>query len=69
MGCGYVFSSQYTDFDKAVSIASRAAFTNQGQICLCGSRIFIEEKIYNKFRDALIAKASKLIVLCELNNI
>ena len=50
------------DFDKAVSIASRAAFTNQGQICLCGSRIFIEEKIYNKFRDALIAKASKLIV-------
>ena len=50
------------DFDKAVSIASRAAFTNQGQICLCGSRIFIEEKIYNKFRDALIAKASKLTV-------
>ena len=50
------------DFDKAVSIASRAAFTNQGQICLCGSRIFIQEDIYEKFRDALVVKASKLIV-------
>ena len=50
------------DFDKAVSFASRAAFTNQGQICLCGSRLFIQEEIYESFRDALVAKASKLIV-------
>lgn len=50
------------DFDKSVSIASKAAFTNQGQICLCGSRIFIQEDIYEKFRDALVIKASKLIV-------
>lgn len=50
------------DFDKAVSIASRAAFTNQGQICLCGSRLFIQEDIYEKFRDALIMKAAKLTV-------
>ncbi len=48
------------DFDKAVSIASRAAFTNQGQICLCGSRLFIQEDIYEKFRDALVMKAAKL---------
>ena len=51
-----------TDFDKAVSIASRAAFTNQGQICLCGSRLFIQEEIYEKFKEALILKASKLVV-------
>ncbi len=50
------------DFDKAVSIASRAAFTNQGQICLCGSRLFVQEEIYNKFKTALVAKASKLVV-------
>jgi len=50
------------DFDKSVGIASRAAFTNQGQICLCGSRIFVQEDIYEKFRDALVVKASKLIV-------
>jgi len=50
------------DFDKAVSTASRAAFTNQGQICLCGSRLFVEETIYERFKKALIAKTSKLIV-------
>ena len=48
------------DFDKAVSFASRAAFTNQGQICLCGSRLFVQEEIYRKFRDALVEKAAKL---------
>ena len=37
------------DFDKAVSMAARAAFTNQGQICLCGSRLFVQEDIYDKF--------------------
>ena len=50
------------DFDKAVSFASRAAFTNQGQICLCGSRLFVQEEIYEKFRDALVKKAAKLKV-------
>ena len=50
------------DFDKTVSFASRAAFTNQGQICLCGSRLFVQEDIYEKFRDALVEKADKLKV-------
>ena len=48
------------DFDKAVSIAARAAFTNQGQICLCGSRLFVQEDIYEKFKIALIEKTKKL---------
>ncbi|MAW20946.1 MAG: 2-hydroxymuconic semialdehyde dehydrogenase [Flavobacteriales bacterium] len=50
------------DFDKAVSTAARAAFTNQGQICLCGSRLFIQEEIYKKFKIALIEKTKKLKV-------
>ena len=50
------------DFDKAVSMASRAAFTNQGQICLCGSRLFIQQDIYEKFKLALIEKTKKLKV-------
>ena len=50
------------NFNKAVSIASRAALTNQGQICLCGSRLFVQEEIYDKFKDALVAKTSKLKV-------
>jgi aminomuconate-semialdehyde/2-hydroxymuconate-6-semialdehyde dehydrogenase len=51
-----------SDFDKAVSTAARAAFTNQGQICLCGSRLFVQEDIYEKFKIALIEKTKKLKV-------
>ena len=50
------------DFDKSVSMAARAAFTNQGQICLCGSRLFIEEEIYESFKRALIVKTERLKV-------
>ena len=48
------------NFDKAVSTASRAAFSNQGQICLCGSRIFVHESIYERFKEAMIGKINKL---------
>ena len=47
---------------KSVSIAARAAFTNQGQICLCGSRLFVEEEIYENLKNALIAKTELLKV-------
>ena len=50
------------NFDKAVDMAVKAGFSNQGQICLCGSRLFIEENIYNEFKESLILKVSKLIV-------
>lgn len=47
------------DFDEALSTTMRSSFANQGQICLCGSRIFIERPIYEKFRDAFVAKTKK----------
>lgn len=50
------------DFDLAVSTSARAAFTNQGQICLCGSRIFVEASIYEKFKVAFLEKIEKLTV-------
>ena len=50
------------NFDKSVAIAVKAAFSNQGQICLCGSRLFIEKTIYKKFKIALIEQASLLKV-------
>lgn len=50
------------NFDKAVDMAVKAGFSNQGQICLCGSRLFIEESIYSKFKESLLLKVSKLIV-------
>ncbi|MBI3554175.1 MAG: aldehyde dehydrogenase family protein, partial [Elusimicrobia bacterium] len=49
-------------FDETVESAQRAAFLNQGQICLCGSRILVERKIYGKFRDALVRRVRGLKV-------
>jgi aminomuconate-semialdehyde/2-hydroxymuconate-6-semialdehyde dehydrogenase len=45
------------DFEKAVETAARAAFTNQGQICLCGSRILVEQLIHDRFVEAMVDKA------------
>ena len=52
--------SSEDDFKKTLSEVARAAFSNQGQICLCGSRIYIERSIYEKFKKALVEKVKKL---------
>ena len=49
------------DFDEALRTTLRSSFANQGQICLCGSRILVERSIYDAFREALVAKASKMV--------
>ncbi len=48
------------DLDKAVAGAARAAFTNQGQICLCGSRILVARSIHDRFVAALVATVKTL---------
>ena len=48
------------DFEKTVSEVLRASFSNQGQICLCGSRILVQRPIYERFRDALAAEVRGL---------
>ena len=50
------------DFEEAVSTSVRSAFTNQGEICLCGSRIFVEKSIYEKFKDEYVKQVSSLKV-------
>ena len=50
------------DVEKTASNVMRAAFANQGQICLCGSRIFVQRSIYDAFKNALVAKVSKMVV-------
>ncbi|MCI5056144.1 MAG: aldehyde dehydrogenase [Flavobacteriales bacterium] len=50
------------DFEKAVNTTVKSSFANQGQICLCGSRVFIQEKIYEKFKEAFVRKTKELIV-------
>jgi aminomuconate-semialdehyde/2-hydroxymuconate-6-semialdehyde dehydrogenase len=50
------------DLEKAVATSVKASFSNQGQICLCGSRIFIQKSIYEAFRKKFIEAVSKLKV-------
>ena len=45
------------DFDRAISTSIRSSFSNNGQICLCGSRILVERPIYDKFRDELVKRS------------
>lgn len=47
------------DLEKALSTTMRSSFANQGQICLCGSRIFIERPIYEEFKKKFVEKTSQ----------
>ena len=48
------------DFDKTLDEVIRATFANQGQICLCGSRIYIERPLYEKFKAAFVDRVKRL---------
>ncbi len=50
------------DFQETLSMTLKSSFANQGQICLCGSRILVERSIYEKFRDAFVEKAARIKV-------
>jgi aminomuconate-semialdehyde/2-hydroxymuconate-6-semialdehyde dehydrogenase len=50
------------DFDATLDTVVRSAFSNQGEICLCGSRIFIERPLYDRFRDAFVDRVRELRV-------
>lgn len=50
------------DFDQAVATSISSSFTNQGEICLCGSRILIERPLYEKFVNAFVAKTKELVI-------
>ena len=50
------------DYEKMLETTVRSSFANQGQICLCGSRIFVEEKIYEKFKKDFIKNVKQLNV-------
>ena len=50
------------DFEKALATTIRSSFANQGQICLCSSRILIEDSIYDRFKTALVEKVQRMQV-------
>ena len=48
------------DYEKMLETTVRSSFANQGQICLCGSRILVEESIYEQFKKDFVQKVSQL---------
>ena len=50
------------DYDSMLETTLRSSFSNQGQICLCGSRIFVEASIYDKFKRDFVSKVKALKV-------
>ncbi len=48
------------NWDKMMKTIVHSSFANQGQICLCGSRILVEASVYERFRKEFVERASKL---------
>ncbi|NND63825.1 MAG: aldehyde dehydrogenase [Flavobacteriaceae bacterium] len=50
------------NYEEMLKVTVRSSFANQGQICLCGSRIFVEESLYPKFKKDFVEKVKSLKV-------
>ncbi|MCU1290519.1 MAG: NAD-dependent aldehyde dehydrogenase [Acidobacteria bacterium] len=60
------------DYEETLATTVLSSFSNQGQICLCGSRIFVERPLYEKFKNDFVERVKKLKVgdpLDETTNI
>jgi len=48
------------DLNAAIAGSVRSSFANQGQVCLCGSRVFVERPVYDEFVDRFVKKTAQL---------
>lgn len=48
------------NYEEMLATTVRSSFSNQGQICLCGSRVFVEKPIYERFKKDFVARVSQL---------
>ena len=48
------------DYNRMINSLLKSSFLNQGQICLAGSRIYVQEGIYDKFKKDFISRIEKL---------
>jgi len=48
------------DLEKTVPGVVRSGFLNQGQVCLCGSRILVQENVYDKFVDRFVNEVENM---------
>jgi aminomuconate-semialdehyde/2-hydroxymuconate-6-semialdehyde dehydrogenase len=59
-GANLVFAD--ADLDNAVDWSIKAIFTNAGQVCLAGSRLYVERSILDEFLARFVAAAEKLVL-------
>jgi aminomuconate-semialdehyde/2-hydroxymuconate-6-semialdehyde dehydrogenase len=50
------------DYEEMLATTVRSSFSNQGEICLCGSRIFVERPLYERFKTDFVARVAALKV-------
>jgi aminomuconate-semialdehyde/2-hydroxymuconate-6-semialdehyde dehydrogenase len=50
------------DLNEAVKTSVRSSFLNQGEICLCGSRVFVHTRVYDAFKTSLLQEVAKMQV-------
>jgi aminomuconate-semialdehyde/2-hydroxymuconate-6-semialdehyde dehydrogenase len=50
------------DWEKMIRTVVQSSFSNQGQICLCSSRILVQDTIYEKFKTEFVQRVQKLNV-------
>lgn len=48
------------DYEATLATSLRSSFANQGQICLCGSRIYVERSLYPRFVEDFVARVKAL---------
>jgi aminomuconate-semialdehyde/2-hydroxymuconate-6-semialdehyde dehydrogenase len=50
------------DYESMLDTTIRSSFSNQGQLCLCGSRILVESSLYERFLTDFVARTKNLRV-------
>ncbi len=48
------------NYEEMLTTTLLSSFSNQGEICLCGSRIFVEKPLYEKFKTDFVERTKKL---------
>ena len=50
------------NYEEMLATTIRSSFSNQGEICLCGSRIFVERPLYDRFKTNFVERTAEMIV-------
>ncbi|MEM9412325.1 MAG: aldehyde dehydrogenase [Planctomycetota bacterium] len=50
------------DYERMLSTTVQSSFSNQGQICLCGSRIYVQSGLFKRFKEDFVSRATSLLV-------